>query len=324
MSISLPQKNNNHGSASIARQLSNLRNTALSRTDYSARVSRNNPTAIVIMIDQSGSMREAFFKDKSKAEAVSDIVNSFLEELLDRCIKESTVRDYFDIMIIGYGVPNENGTCVGSCWEGNLKGKDWVKVSDLKVNVLKIETIETIKKLPFGDIPSTQSKKIWISPCAQALTPMKTAFELCLEKLEDWVDNHSSSFPPMVFNITDGYPTDVKKLDEIIEVSSEIKNLSTDDGGVLVFNCLLKQSEGQLDSIILPTDSSEFDGNDYYNTLYQSSSELPRNMSLKAKEFLKNDDFEYINPRGVILNSDANCIIQLLNIGTSTSLDYAE
>lgn len=300
------------------------RNMALQSSHYKARVTRINPAAVVIMMDQSGSMSKLFFQGKSKAEALADIVNSYLEELFDRCVKEDTVRDYFEILIIGYGHEPKDGEDVSFSWEGNLAGRDWVKVSELKNNTLRVDTKKETKKMPFGDVLTTISKKIWIEPKAFGLTPMLAAFELCFEKLEEWVDNHSKSFPPMVFNITDGYPTDIDELDEIIEVTDRIKELSTVDGETLVFNALLKPTKGDsLESIMLPTTDERF-YDKYHKTLYQSSSELPRGMSLKARDFLRNNEFNFINPRGVVVNGDVNCIVQLLNIGTSTSLDNAE
>lgn len=40
---------------------------------------------------------------------------------------EGGIRDYFNILIIGYGKDVGN-TEVSIIWEGNLTGKDWAKV----------------------------------------------------------------------------------------------------------------------------------------------------------------------------------------------------
>lgn len=324
MNKNLPNINKNKISKNIsAGALLNAREKALAPTSYSSRVTRNNPTAIVIMIDQSGSMNELFHLQKSKAEAVAEIVNSFLEELLDRCMKENEVRDYFEILIVGYGHKPKQGEIVSFSWEGNLKGCSWIKVSKLKENILKIDSHEEIKRLPFGEVKTTVTKKIWISPVGYGSTPMLQAFDLCHKELEKWVDNHSNSFPPMLFNITDGYPTDIDNLEEIIDITDSIKDLTTNDGNTLVFNILLKNTEGNLEPIVFPVNNEKFT-NEYHETLFLASSELPQNMSKKAKDFLKNNEYSFVNPRGVMLNADVNCVVQFLNIGTSTSLDYAE
>ena len=55
---------------------------------------------------QSGSMQEELaFRDEtmSKANAVAQIVNSLLDEILTRFTKTKGIRDYFDIAMIEYG-----------------------------------------------------------------------------------------------------------------------------------------------------------------------------------------------------------------------------
>lgn len=326
MNNSLPQKseNNQIQNRTNTSKLWAARGIALNPIEYSARITRNNPSAIVILIDQSKSMGNNFFNGKSRAEAVADIVNSFFSELIDRCIRENEIRDYFDVIVIGYGNENGCGRSVNICWEGNLEGKEWVKISELKENVLRIDTINTIKKMPFGDIPSTESKKIWINPLAIGLTPMREAFETCKNYLEDWILDHQTSFPPLVFNITDGYPTDIQDISEIVEISEEIKKLSTNDGNTLLFNCLLQNNQEVLKVINLPNDTKCLGGNEYFLALFESSSYLPNKLAREASRYLQNPEIENGNAKGVSLNADANCIIQILDIGSNFSLNNAE
>src|SRR5690242_20279915 len=72
---------------------------------YSAEVSRKSPTAFVVLVDQSGSMSEAFGMDSrvTKAKFVADVVNKWLDNLVIRASKNQKVRDYFDIAVLGYG-----------------------------------------------------------------------------------------------------------------------------------------------------------------------------------------------------------------------------
>ena len=83
--------------------------------------------------------------------------------------------------------------------------------------------------MPWGPVPSTKTKKIWINPCSDGLTPMYEALELCKNKLEDWVFDKQDSFPPMVFNITDGIPTDIADMD-----LSEISIYRAKNGEIIV------------------------------------------------------------------------------------------
>ena len=75
---------------------------------YSAEISRDNPTCILFVIDQSGSMDEKMVTGKSKAEFVADVLNKTIYTLITNCTKADGVRNYFDVGVIGYG-----GTAVG-------------------------------------------------------------------------------------------------------------------------------------------------------------------------------------------------------------------
>ncbi len=298
----------------------NARKAALKPTQYSARVTRFNPCAIIILIDQSGSMDELFNESSTRAEIVADIVNDLFDTLIMKCQREGGIRDYFNILLIGYG-KNVGDTEVSIIWEGNLSGKDWVTVGELKENILEIKTVETTKMMPWGLVPDTKTKKIWINPCSDGLTPMYEALELCKNKLEDWVFDNQDSFPPMVFNVTDGIPTDIADMDLLNEICSQIKSISTNDGNTLLFNCLL--TEGK--EMVLPSayDFNEFEDNQYHYTLFNSSSILPHEMKNAAKQCFQDDRFLTGDTKGVIINSTVSSLINLLNIGTNTALANA-
>ncbi len=317
----LPVNNGQGNSVNIssAKTILNARNTALKPTQYSARVTRDNPCAIVILIDQSGSMDEIFRNDITRAQAVADIVNDLFDSLIMKCQKEGGIRDYFKIMVIGYG-KDFGETDVSVMWEGNLANKDWVSVSELKDNILNIETIQTTKMMPWGLEPDVKTKKIWINPCCEGLTPMYGALQMCKDKLDDWIYDYQNSFPPMVFNITDGYPTDIEDLSLIEKICSEIKSIKTNDGNTLLFNCLITDGN----EMRLPSaESLEFEENEFHLTLFNSSSSLPNEMKQIATQVFQDDRFLLGDIKGVIINSTVNSLINLLNIGTNTALANA-
>lgn len=316
---SLGQRIPNTGQTS--RNVMGARAMALKSIQYSARVTRNNPCAIVLLIDQSGSMVLPFNSTTSRAEVVADIVNDLFDSLIMKCQREGGIRDYFNVLVIGYG-KDLGHTEVSIIWEGMLDGKDWVTISELKDNVLSIETIETVKMMPWGQVPDIKTKKIWINPCSDGLTPMYEALQLCKNKLEDWVHDKQDSFPPMVFNITDGHPTDIDdNLELLSEVCHEIKSISTKDGSTLLFNCLI--TEGP--EIILPSEENRYalEENEYHLALFNSSSSLPYEMKHIAKQCFQDDRFMLGDIKGVIINSTVSSLINLLNIGTNTALGNA-
>jgi hypothetical protein len=55
---------------------------------YTAEISRRNPSAILFVIDQSGSMAEHWNEQITKAQALADAVNRLLQETIIKCSKE--------------------------------------------------------------------------------------------------------------------------------------------------------------------------------------------------------------------------------------------
>src|SRR5215469_15052086 len=70
---------------------------------YNAEISRDNPTAFLFVIDQSGSMDEKPEGGRSKAEFVADVLNRTLYTLTTNCSKADGVRRYFDVGVLAYG-----------------------------------------------------------------------------------------------------------------------------------------------------------------------------------------------------------------------------
>ena len=71
---------------------------------YTAQITRANPTLIVFLLDQSGSMADPFGGEGSgrKADFVANAVNHALHDLVIRCTKTEEVRDYYHVAVVGY------------------------------------------------------------------------------------------------------------------------------------------------------------------------------------------------------------------------------
>ena len=72
---------------------------------YSQEITRQHRTAFIIALDRSGSMQESVRfgkKTMSKAEAVAIIVNALITELIDRCRRTDSLRNYYDLAVVGY------------------------------------------------------------------------------------------------------------------------------------------------------------------------------------------------------------------------------
>src|SRR5437588_11030241 len=113
---------------------------------------------------------------------------------------------------------------------------------------------------------------------------MCQAFRKARDWVEEWLALHSSSFPPIVINITDGEATDG---DPTLD-SEALRSLSTSDGNVLLFNSHVS-SRG--DSPIDFPDTDVALPDQYAQLLFGMSSVLPPHMrALAAQEGLRVSD----------------------------------
>src|SRR5579859_850934 len=99
------------------------------RMPYSAPISRQAPSCILFLIDQSGSMTDPFGGEpgQSKAARLADAVNRLLYELSIRCTKDQTegVRNYYDVGVLGYGAR------VGPALGGSLVDRALIPVREV-------------------------------------------------------------------------------------------------------------------------------------------------------------------------------------------------
>lgn len=269
---------------------------------YSAEINRNNPTAFLFLIDQSGSMSDRNENGKSLAELVADSINKLLQDLVTKCSKSEGIRNYFDVGVIGYG----NNGCYNG-FGGSLSGNIMHKIEDIANNPLRIE--ERSKKMPDGAggiIEQNIKFPVWFEPIANGGTPMCDAFRMSANELVNWCDNHPQSFPPILINITDGEPTD----GDPEELAEAIKQISTEDGNILVFNVhITKVSYNQ----ILFADSEEKLPGENARMLFRMSNLL----TAKMRELALNDGFNVNeNSRGYCYNAEIVSLISFLDIGT--------
>jgi len=277
--------------------------------------------AFVFLIDQSRSMgAESGIDDENgnpvpKSQAVSDAINSLIEELINRCKKSEGINEYFDIALLGYGQKNNEAYFA---WEGALKGNDWCTISELESNILD-EIKYSVEIVIKGRIVHEErTKKIWIKPVAHGITPMKAALSKTKELLKDWIKVHNDSSPPIVINITDAMATDIINKQELIDVANDIKSLHTKDGNVILFNCHIAGSKAP--PTIFPSSVKDLPDDEHANTLFAISSELPEQYINLIIEIFGKDATTYKYARGMAYNSPITGLIKLLDIGTRVAV----
>jgi uncharacterized protein YegL len=269
---------------------------------YTAEISRRNPSAILFVIDQSGSMAERWNEQITKAQALADAVNRLLQETIIKCSKEDGVRHYFDVGVLGYG-----GFTVRDALSF-IPGGVLKPVSELERHPLRLE--ERRKAIPDGAggiIEQTVRFPIWFEPVADGETPMCAALQRAAETIADWADAHPSAFPPVVLHVTDGEPTDGDP--ELI--AALIQQLETHDGHVLLFNLHIAAGAGQ--SVLFPASEAAVPPTQEARRLFRMSSPVPPFILEAARA----QGFEVSEgARGYGYRVDLVEAIKFLNIGT--------
>src|SRR5262249_27808138 len=123
------------------------------------------------------------------------------------------------------------------------------------------------------------------------------------------IAQHPTSFPPIVFNITDGEATD----GDPTNAADLVKNLTTNDGNILLFN--VHVSSTQAAPVQFPDNETGLPDN-FARLLFRISSPLPGYMRAFAlQDGLAASD----GARGFLFNADPVAVIQFLDIGTRPS-----
>lgn len=272
---------------------------------HEAQISRNNPTAFLFVVDQSGSMSDRMSIGKSKAEFVADALNRTLMNLIGRCTKSEGVRDYFEVGVIGYG-----GRGVDNGFSGALGSRVLNPVSAIEQNPTRVEDRKKKMDDGAGGIVETAVKfPVWFEPLADGGTPMRAALTKAAEELAAWCDAHPESYPPTVLHVTDGESGD----GDPEEIAANLAQLGTNDGPVVVMN--IHVSALGSDTIKFPN-SEQGLPDSYAKLLFRMSSPLPQHLAAFAKDKGYN-----VNPesRGYMFNAEAGEIVDFFDIGTRAS-----
>jgi hypothetical protein len=280
---------------------------------YEKVISRKEPGLLLCLIDRSHSMsRPLAGRDSSMAETVARVVNDFLYTLSIRCTLDPNEppRPYFYLGLIGYG-DTSDAAGVQSLFTGGLTGKDIVDTRELAQNPNEIveRPPDDERDLPGGPAP------VWVYASANGGTPMCAALFRAGNLAQKFCHRYPTSYPPVVFNVTDGEPTDERVFEgagrkgSVNEWAERVTTISTEDGGLLLFNVYLSPSVE--DRRLFPSDASGLPA--YGRKLFEMSSELPSNMIQRARTFgIDADD----DSRGFMMNAGAEDVASMLDIGS--------
>ena len=274
---------------------------------YTAEVSRATPSCFLFVIDQSGSMSDPFAGSttgRSKAQELADVINRLLQTLVTRCAKGEEVRDYFDVGVIGYG------QAIGNGLQGVLAGRDFVPISQIAFNPVRLENRN--RRVPDGAgglVEENFQFPVWFDPVHNGGTPMCDALARARSAVESWSVLHSTSYPPTVIHVTDGESTD----GDPSSIAQEIRAVSTGDGPVCLYNLHLSSAAAK--PITFPASESELP-DEFARLLYAMSTPLQDRVRREAaaEGYAVSD-----GSRGFAFNADLVEAIRFIDIGTRVS-----
>lgn len=284
---------------------------------YLARITQTCPTAVVLLVDQSGSMAEPARwngRTVTKAQAVASAINTLLAELIARSRRDGGYQPYYDIAVLGY-----SGSEVRSILP--TIGSEWFLTPEvLSDNPVEVRDVQRLRTLPDGrQVTTVMREKVWVRPAADWNTPMVAAFGAAHKLLKTWCAKYKGQpcYPPTVINITDGEATDgnPKQLTAAVE---KLRSLSTVDGQVLLMNVHISGSGRE--PVLFPATTDDLPEDRYARLLFDISSPMP---ALYRDEIAlitgRSADFMEKGVRGMAYNANMTDLVRMMNIGTATS-----
>lgn len=241
---------------------------------------------------------------RSKAQELADVINRLLQTLVTRCAKGEEVREYFDIGVIGYG------QMVGQVLQGTLAGRDFVPISQIAFNPVRLENRN--KKVADGAgglVEQSFQFPVWLDPVHNGATPMCEALRRAKVAVETWAGGHFNSYPPTVIHVTDGESTD----GDPSGLAQEIRSISTNDGPACLYNLHLSSTAAK--PITFPGSETELP-DQFARLLFGMSTPLPERIRSEAgaEGYAVSD-----GSRGFAFNADLVEAIRFIDIGTRVS-----
>lgn len=292
---------------------------------YQKTITRAQPGLIICLVDRSYSMSRpagGVMGGVSLAEMVADIVNDFIAGLAMSCMPSPEgVRPYYFVGLIGYGeTEDQSGAGVESLFRGDLRGEFVHDIQDISSKYLRIEERPPN---PSSSIPGGPAE-VWVEPAAGYGTPMCEALHSAGQLVQRFCESFPESFPPVVFNFTDGEPTDEDSFAPtgqapatLEEWAQRLCSLKTEDGNALLLNAYLSAEPAVAARFPATPEALPGPG----RRMFGISSGMPD--ILQGRAMAAYDQPLPAGSRGLVVNASASDLMKLLKIGTVLIPDYA-
>jgi hypothetical protein len=280
-----------------------------------------HPGCLIVLLDQSGSMDDKFGGSqlgagKKKCDMVATILNNLLHEFIKSNTVGAVIKPRVDVAVVGY-----NGSGVSSALPESLRKKSFVTLPELAAEPLRTEIRSKKEVDDTGNIIEIPTPfPIWVEPVASGGTPMLAAFYRARELAQQWAQTHLDNYPPVIINVTDGMATDVKDTAnpvELIQAASDLKQVRTNDGEALLFNCHITDKSDP--EVAFPVNEAFIPNDPFARMLFSISSVIPDS----ALQNILNATGTALPPgaRGFIFNGDAGSIRQMFLFASIQAFD---
>ncbi len=279
---------------------------------YSQDITRQHRAAVVIAIDQSSSMSGRIKLGSceiSKSEAVSMVTGRLIDELILRSHRDNGYRHYYDIALVGY-----SGKRVYSLLgeESDLALYPITALASRKVP--RMQYLLSYATMNMGSTQLNEDVSVWVTSKAEGATPMYQMINAVTDLVSEWCakEENRDSFPPLVFNITDGEASDAD-YDMLRRAAHRLKETGTADGKTIFINIHLF-SDMQHAPVIFPNINEVPLSVRYAHLLMDMSSIMPE----QFHHYISRCRPNFAQPPyfAMSYNTSLSELIAMLNIGS--------
>jgi len=278
---------------------------------YTRRCSREHRCCLIFLLDQSGSMSvnvkgESFANMDMAAATLNDLLKTVVEHA-GYDLQTGKRKDYCDVFVFGYG--DQVHSLLSQSGEP-------VSVVDLADHPRGMrDVLRDQQDRATGQVYKVRDQQpYWIEAYGNSQrTEMAWALSYARDAAQRWIaadPRRLQSFPPLVFNITDGDHTG--QGDPLAE-ANELKRFGTEQGQILLYNCHLTSQPSQ--ALIFPFDVSQVR---HLGTgaeqLFHMASTIPESMITRARATFNIE--VPAGAHGFIYNADPQDLVNFLNWGT--------
>lgn len=235
------------------------------------------------------------------------VIGRLIDELILRSHRDNGYRHYYDIAVVGY---SEDSVY-------SLLGEDiaFVPITELAGrNVRRVPYMLSYNTLNEASCSFCENVSLWVEPRAQGATPLYKMMGCITTLVEEWCakEENSASFPPLVFNITDGEASDAD-YGRLLGAAHRLRETGTTDGRTLFMNVHIS-SNTEYSPTVFPTALEVPATVRYARLLMDMSSTIPEQFNRYVGECR----LKYAAPPYIAMSYNASMseLVAMLNIGT--------